>query len=331
LKILPVKGEMSFWDILTNGQWRTRMGEILGFGCVTYDMLSVIPEIPAWEAVEYIEEFQVQQGGIAATAIVAASKLGAETEFIGGIAKGFQGEFLMDNFRKYGVACDRLRVFEDATSQFTVVLVHKTSGRRTFIINKGVQDRTELFAEDLDLTGVHFILFDGYYFDTTLRTAKQAREKGVVSITDLSQRNFHPRIREYLSLIDYPILPELYLKAYFHMDNSLEAGKRMYHANNKALIVTCGDQGAYIITAEGCDCVPAFKVTPVDTTGAGDVFHGAFAFALWKGYGLREAVTFSSAVSALKCTKMGGQSGIPGFDETKEFIIGRMPEYAAWL
>jgi sulfofructose kinase len=307
------------------------MGEILGLGCVSYDMLSVIPEMPDWEAVEYIEGFQVQQGGIAATATVAASRLGAPVEFIGGIARGFQGEFLKDNFRKYGVACDRIRVFEDASNQFTVVLIHKASSRRTFIINKGVQDRTELFEEDLDLTGVEFILFDGYYFDTTLRTAKQAREKGVVSITDLSQRNFHPRIREYLSLIDYPILPELYLKTYFRLDNPLEAGKRMFQPSNKALIVTCGDMGAHIITAEGCDFVPAFKITPVDTTGAGDVFHGAFAFALWKGYGLREAVTFSSAVSALKCTKMGGQSGIPDFNEVKEFIIGRMPECAAWL
>jgi sulfofructose kinase len=304
------------------------MSEILGLGCVSYDMLSVIPEMPAWEAVEYIAEYQVQQGGIVATATVAASKLGAPVEFIGGIAKGFQGEFLKDNFRKYGVKCDRIRVLEDGTSQFTVVLIHKTTGRRTFVINKGVQDRTELFTEDLDLTGVRFMLFDGYYFDTTLRTARLARKEGIVSITDLSQRNVHPKIQEYLSLIDYPILPELYLKTYFQLENPLEAGKRMYHPDNKALIVTCGDRGAHIITAEGTDYVPAFKITPVDTTGAGDVFHGAFAFALWKGYGLREAVTFSSAVSALKCTKMGGQSGIPDFNEAKEFMIARRPECA---
>jgi sulfofructose kinase len=307
------------------------MAEILGLGCVSYDMLSVIPEMPAWEAVEYIAEYQVQQGGIAATATVAASKLGAPVEFIGGIAPGFQGEFLKDNFRKYGVACDRIRVFEDGTSQFTVVLIHQASGRRSFIINKGVQDRTELFSGDLDLAGARFMLLDGYYFDTTLRIVGQARKEGVVTITDLSQRNFHPRMREYLSLVDYPILPEMYVKAFCNIDDPLEAGKRMYHPDNKALIVTCGDRGAQIITSEGTDFVPAFTVTPVDTTGAGDVFHGAFAFALWKGYGLREAVIFASAVSALKCTKMGGQSGIPDFEDAREFMLSRMPECAGWL
>jgi sulfofructose kinase len=307
------------------------MSELLGLGCVSYDMLSVISEMPAWEGVEYIEGFQVQQGGIVATATVAASKLGAPTEFIGGIAKGFQGEFLKDNFRKYGVRCDRIRVFENEASQFTMVLINKTTGQRTFIINKGVQDRTKLFVEDLDLSGVRFMLFDGYYFETTLRTARQARQRGIVSVTDLAQRNFHPKIREYLSLIDYPILPEIYVKAFFHLKDPLEAGKQMYHRDNKALIVTCGARGAYIITGEGTDHVPTFKVNPVDTTGAGDVFHGAFAFALWKGYELREAVTFASAVAALKCTKIGGQSGIPNFNETKEFLFVRQPECATWL
>jgi sulfofructose kinase len=250
---------------------------------------------------------------------VAASKLGAPAEFIGAIAPGFQGEFLKDNFRKYGVACDRVWVLE-GTSQFAVVLIHQTTGRRTFIINKGVQDRDELFAGDLDLTGVQIMLLDGYYFDTTFRIAGEARKQGVTTVTDLSQRNFHPKIGEYLSLIDYPILPEMYVKAYCQLEDPLEAGKRMYHPGNKAFIVTCGDQGAHIITGEGTDFVPAFTITPVDTTGAGDVFHGAFAFGLWKGYGLREAVTFASAVSALKCTKMGGQSGIPDFNETVQFI-----------
>jgi sulfofructose kinase len=307
------------------------MAEILGLGCVSYDMLSVIAEMPAWEDVEYIEKFQVQQGGIAATASVAVSKLGAPTEFIGAIAPGFQGEFLKGNFQKYGVECDRMQVFADATSQFTMVLIHKNTGRRTFIHNKGVQDRSELFTEDLDLTGIRFILFDGFYFDTAFRTAGQARKKGVVTVTDLSQRNFHPKIQEYLSLIDYPILPEMYVKAFCRIEDPLEAGKRMYHPNNKAFIITCGDQGAHIITNEGTEYVPAFKIIPVDTTGAGDVFHGAFAFALWKGYGLCEAVTLASAVSALKCAKMGGQSGIPDFKETVEFISERRPECAAWL
>ncbi|MGB9619725.1 MAG: PfkB family carbohydrate kinase, partial [Armatimonadota bacterium] len=62
---------------------------------------------------------------------------------------------------------------------------------------------------------------------------------------------------------------------------------------------------------------------PVDTTGAGDVFHGAFAFALALGWGLRDVIIFASAVSAIKCTKVGGRAGIPTFEQTIEFLRER--------
>ena len=69
----------------------------------------------------------------------------------------------------------------------------------------------------------------------------------------------------------------------------------------------------------------------VDTTGAGDVFHGAFAFARWSGYDLKESVVLASAVAAVKCTKIGGQSGIPTFEEVKKFLALRLPGGAGWL
>jgi sugar/nucleoside kinase (ribokinase family) len=307
------------------------MCELLGLGGLTCDMLSVIPEMPPWEGTTYIEEYQMQQGGMAATAIVAASKLGAGTEYIGGISNDLQGEFLKHNFQKYQVKSDRIRVFENELSPFTIVLIDKGTGKRTFLHKKGVQERAELCKADLDLTGVRLILFDGFYFDTALRTAEQARKRGIVSVTDLSPRNRNPKLLQYLGLIDYPILSELFVKSYLQTEDVLEAGKKLYTKNNQALLVTCGDRGVYVITAEGSEHIPAFKVKPLDTTGAGDVFHGAFLFSLWKGYPLHEAVLFSSAVSALKCTKIGGQSGIPDFNETKRFLIRHLPSCAAWL
>jgi sulfofructose kinase len=307
------------------------MCELLGLGSVCYDMLTVIPEMPPWEGCQYIEAYQVQQGGMVATALVAASKLGAKTEYIGGISNDLQGEFLKDNFKKHNVKTDRIRVFENESSPFSTVLIHKGTSRRSFIHYKGVQARAELFDGALDLSGVRFILFDGFYFNTAMRIARQARQAGIISVTDISPRNRNPKIREYLSLIDYPILSELFVKSYQHMEDPLEAGKKLYSKNNQALLVTCGERGVYIITAEGSEHIPAYAIKPVDTTGAGDVFHGAFLFSLWKGYGIHEAAIFSSAVSALKCMKIGGQNGIPDFNETKEFIIGRLPSCATWL
>jgi sulfofructose kinase len=313
------------------GKSEKNMSEILGIGSSSYDMLSVINQMPSWETIEYIEEYQVQQGGMVATALVAASKLGANVEYIGGIGFDLQGEFLKANFQKYNVKFGRIQVFRNDFSPLTYVLINRETGQRTFIHNKGVQARADLLTEDIDLTGVQFILFDGFYFNTALATARRARDKGIVSVTDLSQQNRNLKIVEYLSLIDYPILSELFVNSYLEMEDPLEAGKKLYNRSNKALIVTCGEKGVYIITADGIEHIPAFRIKPIDTTGAGDVFHGAFLFSLWKGYGIREAVIFSSAVSALKCTKIGGQDGIPCFNETKDFLMNHLPDCAAWL
>jgi sulfofructose kinase len=307
------------------------MREILGLGGVAYDQIAVVPDIPRWESVSYIDEYQVQQGGMVATAMVAASRLGAPAEFVGGIGNDPQGEYAKANFARNGVACDRMRVFEDGSSAFTIVLVQKSTGSRTFIHNKGVQARSELLDGDVDLSGVRYVLFDGFYFDTAVRTATAARRKGIVSVTDMSPGNRNPGAPGFLELIDYPILSEIFIRSHFGTDDALGAGKKLFGKSNKALLVTCSERGVHIITAGGVDHVPAFGVKVVDTTGAGDVFHGAFLFCLWKGYDLRRAVQFSSAVSALKCTKMGGQRGIPTFAETREFLARELPETKVWI
>ncbi len=307
------------------------MASILGMGCIAYDMLAVIEDLPSWERLEYIKSYEVQQGGMAATAAVAASVLGADVEFIGSVGDDAEGEFHVRNFGRYGVSCDRLRVVKGEKSPFTFVLVEKGSGKRIFFHYKGVQDRDELDIEDSDFRGARFLLLDGFYFGTALRAARKARAEGVITITDTSMRNRDPRLPEYLDQVDYPVLSEVFATGYSGIADPLEAGKRLLKPGNRALIVTRGAEGLHIITGEGCEFVEAFPVAAVDTTGAGDVFHGAFAFGLWKGYDPARAAVFASAVSALKCTRMGGQSGIPSFAETKDFIIKNRPECGDWL
>jgi sugar/nucleoside kinase (ribokinase family) len=96
----------------------------------------------------------------------------------------------------------------------------------------------------------------------------------------------------------------------------LDLGPRVY-------IETAGANGSYTITTEEQFHTPAFPVDVVDTTGAGDVFHGAYIAGWLRGWDLQQIAQFSSAVSAIKCTKLGGRAGIPTFDETMEFLHAR--------
>ena len=101
---------------------------------------------------------------------------------------------------------------------------------------------------------------------------------------------------------------------------SLNAAQKIYALGPKGVVITDGEHGCYLKSSEGCEHIPAFQVPVVDTTGAGDTFHGAFIRGLQQGYGLKQTAMFANAVAALKCSKVGGQAGTPTLGETQHFL-----------
>ncbi len=307
------------------------MSRILGVGGTAYDMLAVIPYMPAWEEVEYIEEYEVQQGGMVATGVVAASKLGAETEYIGALGDDPEAQFHIENFTANNVRQERVVIYPGESSAITVVLVHTSTGRRSFIHYKGVNAKPQLDMDSIDFTGVSHLLLDGFFFDTALYAAREARKLGITTITDMSPRTRNNKLIEYFNLIDYPVLSELFICPYTNIQNPLEAGKSLLQKGNKALIVTCGEKGSYIIRNDGTEHLPTYPVKLIDSTGAGDVFHGGFIFALWKGYEVSDSIRFASACAAINCTRIGGQKGIPSYTEVRNFLLQQDSSNKNWL
>ncbi len=307
------------------------MSRILGIGGTAYDMLAVIPHMPAWEEVEYIEEYEVQQGGMVATGIVAASRLGAKTEYIGALGDDPEAQFHIENFTRHNVLQEKVITYPGESSAITVVLVHAGTGRRSFIHYKGVNAKPRLDLQEFDFSEVSHLLLDGFFFDTAMEAAREARRLNITTVTDMSPRTRNPNLPEYLNLIDYPVLSELFLCPYTNIQNPLEAGKSIIQQGNKSLIVTCGEKGSYIITHEGTEHLPTYPIQMVDSTGAGDVFHGGFIFALWKGYSVSDSVRFASACAALNCTRIGGQKGIPDYIEVCNFLLQQNPGNKSWI
>ena len=88
----------------------------------------------------------------------------------------------------------------------------------------------------------------------------------------------------------------------------------------RVLTITLGGKGSLTASKDGYMHIPAFKVEAADTTGAGDVFHGGYIYGLLKGWSLRDTVIFASALAAMKCTKIGGRTRIPGLSEVMNFL-----------
>jgi sulfofructose kinase len=300
------------------------MGKILGLGGVCIDRLSIIPNIPEWDGLEHITAYATQQGGMVATAMVAVARLGSVAEFIGGVGDDEAGKFALQTFQAADVQTTRLKVFRGEVTSFSIILVQSSTGKRSIIHYKGVQAKPDLDVPALDLTGVQFLHLDSYWLETALLTARQARLQGIpVALDPCSQILSDPRAKELFQVIDYFMPSYTFGVQLTGKTDPQQITAEILTYGAKAVIMTKGEEGCFIRTAKGYEQLPAFAVPVVDTTGAGDVFHGAFLVGLQCGYNLRHAAQFASAVAALKCTKLGGQTGIPTLSETLNFLNKR--------
>jgi sulfofructose kinase len=301
------------------------MKRILGLGGVTTDQIGVVDHIPVGDEVIRLQKYRVEQGGMVATALVAAARLGAEAEFLGGVGDDANGRLALERFAAEGIATTSVQVLAGGISAFSFILVERDSGKRTIIHEPGVQRSRALEiprgdAEAL-LSGVGYLHLDGFWMDTAVRLASMAKGMGIPITLDIGQNQRDPKIEILLGLADY-VIPSLPFARRFTKSERVEqAAATLLGYGAKAVIQTLGEQGAFVMMKEGQSfTVPAFPVRVVDTTGAGDSFHGGFVFALGRDYALKEAVVFASAVAALKCTRLGGQSGLPSLHQVQALL-----------
>lgn len=158
----------------------------------------------------------------------------------------------------------------------------------------------------------------------TIRAVRIARESGVGVVADL-ERDPGPPFDELLTLVDHLIISARFARELTGMDEPAQAGEKLLTHDRQAVVVTCGAAGCWYLggaSGEGARHCPAFPVEVVDTTGCGDVFHGAYASALARGENLPQRVVFASAAAALKATRRGGQTGCPPLRTVKKFLKG---------
>lgn len=295
------------------------MANIIGLGQVAIDELYIVQFIPKIDEVVFVKKAVKQQGGMVATALKTISRLGGSAEFIGGIGDDDNGKYALNVFRDGDIDIKQVKIFKNQVTAFSIILVDEKTGKRTIINNPGVQ-KGNFKLKIPDITGAKIIHLDGSWFETAVETAHLAREKGITVSIDLSPSNYDSKVFELIKLCNYIIVPWKFAKYHTMKATPLMAGKKLLEYGPDAVVITKGENGSLVISKDEEFEIPAFKVSVKDTTGAGDSFHGGFLFGLTKNYNLKEAVIFASAVAALNCTKIGGQGGLPTFQEVKNFL-----------
>lgn len=287
----------------------------LGFNCV--DFLLRVPSIPSFrEQISVpVLNFDIQGGGPVSTGLVTLSRLGAKVGYIGKVGDDQWGKIIQQEFVKYGVDISHLTVERGGRSNCSFVLVEASTGERTFMSFPSDTLPVELSQEEEEyIRNSRMLFLDGSNGQVIIEAAKIAKENDILVFIDGLAIG---KLRE---LVDIAICGEKMAYRITGSTHPEEALEKLYQEEYRILGITLGPRGSIFKEGKRIYRQAAFNVDVVDTTGAGDVFHGAFAYGILQGWSLEKTAEFASAISALKCKRLGGRSGIPSFEEIMSFL-----------
>ncbi len=267
-------------------------------------------------------EWHEQGGGPVATALVALSRLGISCCFHGITGDDEAGRKISQSLADEGIDVKGLVQRRDSSSQLAFIAVEKSTARRTIFWRRpsGKALQPDELEEDF-LVGSDFLLVDGLMMDASLTAVKRAREMNIPVMLDAGSAR--PGMSELAGCCDYVVASEVFADGLGWELTPQALLKESEALGVRVLTITLGEKGS-ITAADGRIIrMPAFKVEAVDTTGAGDAFHGGYIFGLLHGWDLERVVRFASAVAAMKCRQMGGRTGIPNLDEVMQFLQGQ--------
>lgn len=294
--------------------------DVVGLGYCSWDYLGIVDRIPEFDSPTVdLVDFAASGGGPVATALAALARLGARTGFIGAIGDDEAGLQCKQAFAQDGVDFQRLRVQAGARTPIGMILVHSGSGRRSILCYRGTCAEVELQPADYSyITAARFLHLDGHHIRAAIEAAKLMHEVGGTVVLDANRPR--PRLDELLPWVDVLITNAYFPAAYTGRSDLDAAAQVLLQTGARLVVTTLGERGCKCFTAKGQWHVPGFQVSVVDTTGAGDAFHGAFIYGLLQGWPLEDTATFANAVAALNSTALGGRAGLPRWGQVLTFL-----------
>ncbi len=301
--------------------------DVLGLGAVAVDDLIYVDAFPAPDRKVQVLDTARQCGGLTATALVAAARLGARCAYAGTVGTDDLSTFALDQLRQESIDLKYTRQTRSARVFHSRIIVGKNSGTRNiFPDGRGVIGASAAWPPATVIRGTRVLLVDHVGVRGMLRAAKIARRADIPIVGDL-ERDSGSGFAELFEFVDHLILSLEFAAHRTGCSDPARALRRLWNSHRQTVIITDGPRGCwYADRAEpkGATHQPAFVVRAIDTTGCGDVFHGAYAAALAQGLPLAERVQIATAAAALKATQPGGQSGIPNRKRLQKFLTSSL-------
>ena len=301
---------------------RSPLFDVVGLGCCCLDLLGIIPGMPeVGDEIELLDLSQ-QGGGEVATALVALAKLGSSVAFVGKIGDDPAGSYIAEELRRYGVDTGHLLVESNAQCLTSIVLIDQQSGERTILA--GSSTVSDMLPEEVPaelIENAKCVHLDGTHLQSALSVADRARWTEVPVVLDADVLPFDAEIQHLIERTDVLIASERFAERFTKTNDLRRSLEPLCGQGPSTVVVTLGERGSVaLVNGQQFSC-DAFDVHVIDTTGAGDVFHGAFIHGMLSGWELEKIMEFASAVAAISCTQIGGRAGIPSYQQTFDFCL----------
>lgn len=307
--------------------------DVVGVGLNATDTMLFVPHFPAYGGkVPFLSE-AYSPGGQVATAMVACAKLGLRAKYIGTVGDDERGRIQMESLRGSGVDLTHVQLRHNCPNQSAYIVIDQGTGERTVFWSR--PDCLRISPEEItpgQITCARLLHIDGHDTPAVEHAARIARENGIPVTVDVD--TIYPGFDRVLPLVDYLIASSEFPARWTRIEDPFDALAAIQNEYRMPVAaMTLGAHGALARVEGRFVYSPGFVVDCVDTTGAGDVFHGAFCYSVLQKMPLAEALEFSNAMAALNCTGTGARGHIASLQEIRALMAGgtrrERPEIAA--
>lgn len=305
------------------------MPEILCIGHAAYDISVFVKTFPAENSKGETDEVLEVGGGPAANAACLLSLWGVSCGLAAVLGDDAHGHKILAEFRAVGTDLSLTEIRSGHRTPVSVILVSLANGSRTLVNRK--EQGAELRLDPARLAGwsPRVLLMDGHELSASL-TALEAFPHAVSILDAGSLRAATAALAgrvKYLVASEKFALQACGLIALSDQKQQEDCVRRLQERFGNSVVVTLGERGLIAVDGGACRALPAFRATPVDTTAAGDIFHGAFAYAILQRMGFWQALRLASMTAALSVQKRGGRPSIPALDAVKR-ALASTPSHA---
>jgi sugar/nucleoside kinase (ribokinase family) len=299
--------------------------QVIGFGENAVDLVCRVPHFPLHDSKVQMEKIIRLVGGTIATACTLCARYGLVTRYMGRVGGDETGEFALEDLKKEDMDL-QVETVPGASSHLSLIIVDRPTGGRTIIWDRdpNLNYKTGELARDR-LTSGQILHLDGNDIDACIQAAQWGQEAGMTVVLDIDK--VQPGVDSLLSKVDFAIPSQDFTRNYTGCPDWQDGIRRLGKYCRGVAAVTLGQEGAAILWRNEVYHFPAFPVTVVDSTGSGDIFHGAFIYSMLQGWSVGKCMRFSNAAGGLACTRLGARSGIPLVDEVHQMESSRsVPE-----